>query len=224
MGSLPNIAEQTPLWLLLVTTLVGAVEGAGIGRRAGADVDIIGMAVFALFLGLGGGLAHDTLLGLPAAAIQSFWYPTMVIAGVALVLAFGRWIPMDGAVIVGLDALTLGLYAVVGTQKALDYHIPAIGAVVVGLFAAVTGGVIVSLLRRQRPTIITPGAPYALLALIGVLIYLALSGVDGGLAAFACVGFVVTARFITLRWRITTSSMVAQPDSPPGATEGRVNP
>ncbi|MDQ1304484.1 MAG: hypothetical protein QG671_311, partial [Actinomycetota bacterium] len=89
MGALPNIAEQTPLWLLLVTTLVGAVEGAGIGRRDGAEVDIIGMAVFALFLGLGGGLARDTLLGLPAAAIQSFWYPTMVIAGVALVLAFG---------------------------------------------------------------------------------------------------------------------------------------
>ena len=144
MGALPNIAEQTPLWLLLVTTLVGAVEGAGIGRRSGADVDIVGMAVFALFLGLGGGLARDTLLGLPAAAIQSFWYPTVIVVGIALVLLFGRWIPTRGTVSVGLDALTLGLYAAVGTQKALDYHFPAIGAVVVGLFASVAGGVIVS--------------------------------------------------------------------------------
>lgn len=211
MGALPNIAEQTPLWLLLMTTLVGAVEGAGIGRRTGANVDIIGMSVFALFLGLGGGLARDTLLGLPAAAIQSFWYPAMIIAGVALVLLFGRWIPLEGTVMVGLDALTLGLYAVVGTQKALDYNIPTIGAVMVGIFAAVTGGVVVSLLRREQPTLITPGAPYALLALIGVLIYLALAGVNGGLAAFACVGFVVTARFLTLRWRITTSSVDGQP-------------
>lgn len=216
VAALPNIAEQTPLWLLLLTTLVGAVEGAGIGRRPGADVDIVGMAVFALFLGLGGGLARDMLLGLPAAAIGSFWYPTMVIAGVALVLAFGRWIPMQGKIFVGLDALTLGLYAAVGTQKALDYSTPAIGAVVVGLFAAVTGGVIVSVLRRQRPAIIIPGAPYALLALIGVLIYLALSGVNGALAALACVGFVVAARFLTLRWQITTDPLNSPiPAAPP---------
>ena len=207
MGALPNIAEQTPLWLLLVTTLVGAVEGAAIGRRAGSDVDLVGISVFALFLGLGGGLARDTLLGLPAAAIESFWYPTMVIVGVALVLVLGRWLSLVGFVMVGLDALTLGLYAAVGTQKALDYDVPAIGAVVVGLFAAVTGGVIVSLLRRQRPAIITPGAPYALLALIGVLIYLGLAGINGGLAALSCVGFVVAARFLTLRWGITTGSL-----------------
>lgn len=211
MGSLPNIAEQTPLWLLLVTTLVGAVEGAGIGRRTDANVDIIGMAVFALFLGLGGGLARDTLLGLPVAAIQSFWYPTMVLLGVVLVLVFGRWIPMDGTAMIGLDALTLGLYAVVGTQKALEYKVPAIGAVIVGLFAAVTGGVIVSLLRGQRPAIITPGPPYALLAVIGVLVYLGLERINGGLAALACVGFVVVARFATLHWRITTSSVDGQP-------------
>ena len=215
MGALPNIAEQTPLWLLLVTTLVGAVEGAGIGRRSGADVDIVGMAVFALFLGLGGGLARDTLLGLPAAAIQSFWYPTVIVVGIALVLLFGRWIPTRGTVSVGLDALTLGLYAAVGTQKALDYHCPAIGAVVVGLFASVAGGVIVSLLRQQRPAIIVPGAPYALLALMGVVIYLALSGVNGGLAAFACVGFVITARFLTLRWHLTTRSLDARPHPAP---------
>lgn len=207
MGGLPNIVESTPLWLLLLTTLVGAIEGAGIGRRTGSDVDIVGMAAFALFLGLGGGLARDTLLGLPMAAIQTIWYPTMIVLAVLLVLSFGRWIPLDGKFILGMDALTLGLYAAVGTQKALDYHFPAIGAVVVGLFASVAGGVIVSILRRERPAILTPGAPYALLALIGVLIYLSLASFNGGLAALGCVGFVVVARFLTLRWGITTNSM-----------------
>ncbi|MDQ1248676.1 MAG: hypothetical protein QG597_3049 [Actinomycetota bacterium] len=212
MTALPDIAEATPLWLLLLTTLVGAVEGAGLGRRRGTDVDIIGMAVFAFFLGLGGGLARDALLGLPAAAIQSFWYPTMVVTGLGLVLVLGRWIPLTGSVMVGLDALTLGLYAVIGTQKALDHDVPPIGAVVVGLFAALTGGAVVSLLQQQRPAVITPGAPYAVLALIGVLLYLALVRLDGGLAAFACVGFVVISRFVTLHRGTTTGAVSSLPE------------
>lgn len=205
----PNIAEDAPLWLLLVTTLVGAVQGAAIGRRPGADIDIMGMTMFALFLGLGGGLARDILLGLPVAAIQTFWYPTMVLIGVVLVLVVGRFLSLQGWTMVTLDALTLGLYAVVGTEKALSYGVPAIGAVVVGLFAALTGGVVVSLLQQQRPQIITPSAPYALLALGGVLIYLAISPVNGEIAAIACVVFVMVARGLTLRWGITTGRVKA---------------
>lgn len=219
MPSLPNIAEQTPLWLLLITTLAGAVQGANVGRRDTTSVDIVGMTVFALFLGLGGGLARDTLLGLPAAAIKSFWYPLMVIVGVIIVLLFGRWISPNGKIVIGLDALTLGLYAAVGTQKALDYNTPTIGALVVGIFAGVTGGVIVSLLRQERPVLITPGSPYAVLALIGVLIYLGLAPANGGLASLACVGFVIVSRFLTLRWNINFGSINRPP--PEGAPSGQ---
>lgn len=203
----PNIAEDAPLWLLLVTTLVGATQGAALGRRPGINIDIMGMTVFALFLGLGGGLARDILLGLPVAAIQTFWYPTMVLLGVALVLVIGRFLSLQGWTMVTLDALTLGLYAVVGTEKALSMGVPAIGAVVVGLFAALTGGVIVSLLQQQRPAVITPGAPYALLALGGVLIYLALSPLNGAVAAITCVSFVIVSRVFTVRRGITTGQV-----------------
>jgi uncharacterized membrane protein YeiH len=204
---IPNIAEDTPFWLLLVTTLVGAIEGAARGRQRGSSVDIMGMLVFALFLGLGGGLARDILLGLPVAAVQTFWYPTMVVVGTLIVLTVGRFLPLRGWTIVVLDALTLALYAIVGTQKALDYNVPPVGAIVIGLFAALTGGVIVSLLQQERPAIITPGAPYALLALAGILIYLALVNVDGALAAIVCIVFVVGARIFTLRRGITTGKV-----------------
>jgi uncharacterized membrane protein YeiH len=212
MPDLPNLAEATPLWLLLLTTLVGSIEGAARGRQPGSNVDIMGMAVFALFLGLGGGLARDMLLGLPAAAIQSFWYPTMVVLGVLIVLTFGRFIPLRGWTMVTLDALTLGLYAAIGTQKALNFDVPAIGAVVVGLFAALTGGVIVSLLQQERPAVITPSAPYGLLALGGVLIYLALTPLSGALAAIACLSFVVASRIVTLRRGITTGRITPLSD------------
>lgn len=208
-----NVAQANPLWLLLLTTLVGAIQGAAIGRRAGNEVDIVGMAVFALFLGLGGGLARDMLLGLPAAAIQSFWYPSMVLLGVALVYLFGKFLPIKGWLMVVLDALTLGLYAVVGTEKALANEVPWIGAIVVGLFASLTGGAIVSLLQLQRPDIIKPGSPYALLALGGVVIYLLLEPFHSGIAAWSCIGFVIISRVVSVRWNLGTRQIKPLPEA-----------
>lgn len=119
----------------------------------------------------------------------------------------GRFIPLQGRTMGFLDALVLGLYAAVGTQKALDYQVPVIGAIVVGLFAAVTGGVVVSLLQQERPAIITPGSPYALLALGGVLIYLALAPLNGAAASIACLVFVIGARFLTLSRGVKTGEV-----------------
>lgn len=207
-SSADNIVDSVPMWLLLLTTLVGALQGAAIGRREKGKTDIVGMAVFALFLGLGGGLARDFLLGLPAAGLQTAGYPLMVLLGFLVILVAGRFVPMGGLLILILDALTLGLYAAIGTQKALDYNLPAIGAVIVGLFAGTTGGVVVSLLRKKRPAIITPGPPYALLALGGILLYLAMLPLVGSnWAVVPAVAFVVITRLITVRRHVTTASL-----------------
>ena len=121
---MPNIAVSTPLWLALVTTGVAAVEGALLGRR-GVDsgtMDIVGMSVFALFFGLGGGFARDVMLGnTPFVALRTPWYLLTVLGAVLVALAVGRHIPDGGTMFTLLDALTLGLYAAIGTQYALDF-------------------------------------------------------------------------------------------------------
>lgn len=172
-------------------------------------MDIVGTFVLALFLGLGGGLARDTLLGNdPVVAIRTPWYLTVVIVAAVVVIAAGRFLPAtDSKGFVLLDALTLGLYAAIGVQYALDFGVSIVGAIVVGMFASLTGGVIVSLLRQETPQILRPGVPYALLALAGVLVYLALTPISGGLASIACVGVVVALRFVTLHWNIQTSTL-----------------
>ncbi len=210
--AVPNIVVNTPEWLALLTTGVGAVEGAVLSRgskRNSASMDIVGTFVLALFLGLGGGLARDTLLGNdPVVAIRSPWYLTVVIVAAVVVIAAGRFLPAtESRGFLFLDALTLGLYAAIGVQYALDFGVSIVGAVVVGLFASLSGGVIVSLLRQETPQILRPGFPYGLLALAGVLVYLALTPVSGGLASIACVAVVVGLRFITLHWNIQTPTV-----------------
>lgn len=203
---LPNIAANTPLWLALVTTFIGAISGAVIGRTPGrVGYDIVGITVFAFFLGLGGGLTRDILLGnLPPLALRSPWYVLTVLAAVALVLVVGRWIRVDGWTFTILDALTLGLYAVIAAQLAIEFGLPDVGAIVVGFLAAISGGVIVSILRGETPEILQPGTPYAILALVGSTLYVLFDQVNGAFAALLCVGTVILLRIVTRNVRTST--------------------
>jgi uncharacterized membrane protein YeiH len=216
----PNIAANTPLWLALVTTFVAAVSGAILGRQpARVSYDIVGVAVFAFVLGLGGGITRDVLLGnLPPLALRSPWYVVTVLVAVAVVLLVGRWISVDSWTFILLDALALALYAVIAAQLAVEFGLPDIGAITVGFLAAITGGVVVSVLRGETPQILLPSQPYALLAVIGATIYVLIDEINGGIAAFACLASVIVLRFVTLKWNLRTRSVRplpgAKPDEP----------
>lgn len=207
---LPTIVSDTPEWLALVTTGVAAVEGAVIARqsrgRNGVSLDLVGVFVLALCLGLGGGFARDLMLGnLPVVAIRTPWYLIVVAAAALLVVAAGRFLPpLTSWGFILLDALALGLYADIGVEYALAFQVSMVGVVVVGLFASLTGGVLVALIRQETPEIMRPGFPYALLALAGILTYLALAPLSEIAASYACVGVVIVLRFVTLRWNIKT--------------------
>jgi uncharacterized membrane protein YeiH len=217
---LPNIAANTPLWLALLTTFVAALSGAILGRQPSrVSYDIVGVAVFAFVLGLGGGITRDVLLGnLPPLALRSPWYVVTVLAAVVTVLVIGRWIKVGSWTFILLDALALGLYAVIATQLAIEFGLPDIGAITVGFLAAITGGVVVSLLRGETPQILLPSQPYALLAVIGATVYVLLDQFSGGVAALACLLSVIVLRFVTLRWNLRTRSVRplrgAEGDSP----------
>lgn len=203
---LPNIAANTPLWLALVTTFIAATYGALVGRiPSRVPYDVVGITVFAFFLGVGGGVTRDLLLGnLPPLALRSPWYVVTVIAAVVFVLTVGRWIPMQSWTFLLLDALTLGLYAVIAAQLAIEYGLPDVGAITVGFLASIAGGVFVSLLRGETPEILQPGRPYAILALIGTTLYVITDQFNGALAALLCIGSVIVLRFVTLNWNVRT--------------------
>lgn len=205
----PNIASNTPLWLALLTTFIAAVSGALVGRApARVTYDIVGIVLFAFFLGLGGGITRDILLGnLPPLALRSPWYVVTVVGAVVVVLIIGRWIPVNGVVFVTLDALALGLYGVIAAQMAIEFGLPDIGAITVGILAAISGGVIVALLRGETPEILRPSQPYAILVLIGVTIFVLVDQFNAGLAAFLCVGSVIGLRLATLHWDIRTRAV-----------------
>lgn len=210
----PDLASL--LWLSLAATAAGALQGALLGRRREAGVDIFGMLALATCLGFGGGIIRDVLVGnLPPMALRSPWYVVIVLACTAVVFALGRQLERYAVVLIVLDAATLGLFAAVGSQAAIQAQLPDVAAVLVGTLAAVGGGVAASLLMQERPMVLQPGPPYALAALAGATVYVILDGYSTGLASCACVAVVFIIRVWTWRAGVTTKPIVLPGENRP---------
>ena len=73
------------------------------------------------------------------------------------------------------DALAMGVYGVYGANWAMISGIAPEAAVLVGLCNAVGGGMIRDVLVREEPLIFKPGQLYAIAALVGCILFVALS-------------------------------------------------
>jgi uncharacterized membrane protein YeiH len=204
--AVPDLAGSTPLWLALLTVLVNAIVGALRGTLDRTrDWDLVGITAFALLMGLGGGFIRDLLIGnLPAESLRSPWFVATVLVGIAIVRYGGPLVSRLDAVFVQLNALALGLFAVVGAAYATAFGLPFVSAVLIGTLSAVGGGMLVSVLQGEIPRILLAGAPNALLAVWGSVAYLAVARWNPAAASFAGIATVVIAQEVSLRKGFTT--------------------
>ncbi len=212
-ADLPNLATNAPLWLSLLTIgvngLVGALRGYSDDSR---HWDVVGMAVFALLMGLGGGFIRDMLLGnLPAASLRDPWSLATILLSVAIVLLIGRHLARAGRVMSALDALALGLFAVTGTEYGLAFHLPVVSAILLGTISAVGGGMLVSVLQGQTPEILLAGAPTALLAVAGSATYALVSIWSPSVASAAGIAVILVGKWLSARLNIRTRAAGVRP-------------
>jgi len=205
MASIPDLATDAPLWLSLLTVGVNAVVGALLGYLDDSrHWDVVGVTVFALMMGLGGGFIRDTLLGqLPAQSLRSPWYLITILASAALVLVAGSRIPRIQRVMTLLNAVALGLFAVTGAAAARGVGLPDLSGVLIGTASAVGGGVLVAVLQGKVATILVASSPHALLAALGATVYVLIPGTTTP-AALIGVAAVVLAQLVVDHWQITT--------------------
>ncbi len=204
--AVPDLAVSTPLWLALATVLVNAIVGALRGLLDGSrEWDLVGVSAFALLMGLGGGFIRDLLIGnLPAESLRSPWFLATVLVGILLARVGHRAIARLDRLFVHLNALALGLFAVVGAAYATAFGLPFVSAVLIGTLSAVGGGMLVSVLQGEVPRILLAGAPNALLAVWGATTYLAVARSSPAAASFAGIAVVLIAQAVSLRLGFTT--------------------
>ncbi len=203
-SDLPTLSTTIPLWLSLLTIGVNALAGALRGHSdESREWNIVGVAVFALLMGLGGGFIRDVLLGnLPAASLRDPWSLATVLVAVAIVLLVGSHLVKVAPLMSFIDGLAIGLFAVTGTEYGLIFGLPYVSAVLLGVISAVGGGILVSVLQGHTPDILVAGAPTALLAVGASLTYAILWQRNSSLGAFLGVLVVVVGLSAARRWGI----------------------
>ncbi|SOE00226.1 trimeric intracellular cation channel family protein [Blastococcus haudaquaticus] len=171
-------ALRVPAAVDLTAIVIGALTGGLLAAREGFAVS--GVLLLAVSTGLGGGLIRDVLLaeGPPVALTNPAYLPTVAItAGVTFF--FSGWMSRLTALLVGLDAVTLGFFTVIGAQKAQLVGLPSASVVFIGTLTAVGGAVIRDVLLAQRADIVQPGPYNAVAALIGAAALTVLAGPVG---------------------------------------------
>lgn len=211
--ALPNLATNAPLWLALLTVGVNALVGALRGHSDDTrHWDIVGVTVFALLMGLGGGFIRDMLLGnLPATSLRDPWSLATVLVAVGIVLVIGHQLARASRVMSFLDGLALGLFAVTGTEYGLAFDLPYVSAILLGAISAVGGGMLVSVLQGQTPEILLAGAPTALLAVTGSVTYAVVSLWSPSVASVVGIAVVVAGQYAARRLGIRTRPTGVRP-------------
>lgn len=163
---------STPVQLLdMAGTFAFAISGALVAVRR--RLDLFGVLVLSFAAATAGGLLRDVFLGAhPPLALSDWRYP--VITMVAGLVTFYRHRDVERLQhpVQLFDAAGLGLFAVLGTGKALAAGMGPVGAMMLGVLTGVGGGIARDVLVAQVPQVLQREL-YAVAALAGSAVMVA---------------------------------------------------
>lgn len=160
--------------LLYALDLLGTAAFAASGAWAGVrrDMDLFGVVLLGLVTANGGGTVRDLLLGAPPFMLknETYLYLSLIIS--LLVFIFHRKMEFLQHPLQYFDAVGLGTFVVIGTGKAIDYHIGFFGSVMMGVMTATAGGMIRDILSNRVPLVLQREVYASACLAGGALLYL----------------------------------------------------
>lgn len=194
--------------LLYLLDLLGTAAFAASGAWAGIRrrMDLFGVLVLGLVTATGGGTLRDILLGdFPPFCLKDETYFYVSIAVALTVFCLHRHLAFLQHPLLYFDAVGLGTFAVIGTGKAMSFHLGFLGAVLMGVMTATAGGVVRDVLSNQVPLILRREI-YASACLAGgaLLFLLHRTPLPSSLAALTAAAAVICLRLLAIhhRWAL----------------------
>ena len=190
----------------LLGTMVFAISGAMAANRKG--IDIFGITFMGFVTAIGGGSIRDVFLNIRPVWVEDGNYLIVIFIGVLISVIGNRHLYNWAKTLTLFDAMGIGFFTVVGTQKSLYYGSTGVAAIILGMFSASMGG-----LMNETPLILRKEI-YASACLSGALLFVILDniGIDRGINTFCGASFVFLIRIIAVRFNLSLPSVPQPPN------------
>lgn len=182
----------------LLGTGVFAATGAMVAARR--NLDVFGALVLAFATAVGGGTIRDVILGsTPVFWVKDPAYITVICLTTALTILGRKWWHRTRYVILLADALGLGVFTVIGVEKALSFDVAPLAAVIMGVLTGAGGGMIRDVLAGRVPMVLRHEI-YATAAIAGGLLYVLILniGLSRDIIVLSCATVVFVLRLLAI--------------------------
>lgn len=200
---------------ILIIDIIGAIAFAysGVVVAIKHKMDLLGIVILGCITACGGGVIRDSLLGSYPISLFSVPNYELIVAFITTIFLFilfyifkhiaffeKQWF-QDLTTI--LDALGLGIFVIMGANKAIEQNGNAWMVIFAATITACGGGVMRDILAMQIPVIFTRRI-YCIAAVLGAILYylLCINNVNIYLSVFLTLAFVLILRFISYKYKI----------------------
>jgi uncharacterized membrane protein YeiH len=206
LDHLVTISGANPVEIIYILDLFGTFTFAVSGAlsAAGKRLDLFGALSIGFVTAVGGGTVRDLTLGTaPVFWLRDVNYLLVIAGGVFIIFLFARHVLAYRRVLLVFDAIGIGVFTLIGINKALGAHVMPVFAVLMGVITAVVGGVLRDVLVNEVPLIFQREI-YATACLMGGAVYflLAASGVPQPVVYFATAASVIALRLLSIRYEL----------------------
>ncbi len=205
MEKLPDFWQNIQLVDIIEFIGTFAFAISGIRLASAKKFDWFGALVVGLVTAIGGGTLRDLLLGLTPFWLLSSVYLWCTVFALFFVIVFRKFLVRLNNTFFWFDSIGLGLFVVVGSEKALTLGYEWWVVIIMGTITGVVGGIIRDILINEIPIIFTQEL-YAVACILGAGLFCILNylGVNILVIQVASAVFVFVIRILATRyqWRL----------------------
>lgn len=199
-----------PEWLELASIVVGSMSGLLVAHER--KLDVVGFLGLALLCGLGGGLIRDMMM--QRGGVYMLDSPFAIgtsLATALVVFFFPKLFERFPRLLEWVDIIAVGLFAVMGADKAAVFGLNPLAAVLMGTVTGIGGGMLRDVFLGDVPKIFQRSNFYAICAVAGAAAYWVLVvpvPVDKTVAAVVGVAVTVALRRLSLHFDVMSPAEV----------------
>ncbi len=198
-------ADLTHIEVVDIIEVLGTIAFAisGIRLASAKRFDWFGAIVIGFVTATGGGTLRDLLLDVPVFWMQASRYIWCTLFAFIIVLGFRKYLVHLNNTIFWFDCIGLGLFVVVGYEKALALGYPIWVCVSMATITGIVGGIIRDILINEVPIVFTQEL-YAVACILGGILFSILYYFDIQMLVIevSTAVFVVVIRFFATKYHI----------------------